>query len=47
MNCECDHKKSEHTQKDGCMFRYPPGAEEEYQDNLGYCICTEFYRIEK
>jgi len=45
--CECGHKKSVHNQTEGCMYQYSPKADTDYKDRNGYCICTEFYRIEK
>jgi hypothetical protein len=43
--CECGHSEKYHTQKDGCMYQYPPDSNADYKDNNGYCVCIEFYII--
>ncbi len=42
INCECGHEKTQHDKKNGCMNRSK--SNHDYRDNLGYCICTEFYK---
>lgn len=44
--CECGHKKAVHNQKDGCMYQYAPGSHHDYQDTLGFCVCTEYYWVD-
>lgn len=43
--CECGHEEKNHNQKEGCLHRYPPGSQHDYQDGNGYCVCIEFYRV--
>ncbi len=40
--CTCDHSEKCHNQKEGCTYQYPPDSNEDYKDNHGYCVCTEF-----
>lgn len=44
--CECGHKKSVHNKIEGCMYQYGPKSQHDYQDSRGFCVCTEYYRIE-
>jgi len=44
--CECGHNKTQHNKKYGCTYQYDPKSTHDYQDSRGFCICTEFYRID-
>lgn len=42
--CSCGHLKEDHDKKSGCNYQFKQGQTTEYQDNLGYCVCTEFVK---